>query len=205
MEDSVGPFMHHYSAIVLAAGKSSRMGIDNKLLLPFKDKTVLASVVEAVCSSPVEDVIVVTGHQDRQIRDVLASYRVRIAYNPEFEGGMSTSIRRGVLASSADTYGFVICLGDMPFISDLTISRLVRLFDSEEQPSIAVTTVEGKRGHPVLFHCSYRDALMGLTGDVGAKSVVEANADRVVEVEVRDQHALADIDTWDGYTAARAL
>lgn len=196
--------MTHTSAIVLAAGTSSRMGPDNKLLLPFRESTVLATVVQAVCSSPVHEVIVVTGHQDRQIRDVLDAYRVRIAYNPEYEEGMSTSIRRGILACSPDAGGYVICLGDMPFISDLTVSRLMEVFAREEDPSIVVATVHGLRGHPVLFHRQFRPELMEIEGDSGARSVIEANEDAVVEVEVRDEQAFADIDTWESYTELRS-
>lgn len=197
--------MMHTSAIVLAAGTSSRMGRENKLLLPFRDSTVLATVVHAVCSSPVHEVIVVTGHQDRQIRDVLEGYRVRIAYNPEYEEGISTSIRRGILASSSDAAGYAVCLGDMPFITDLTLSRLLEVFAREERPSIVVATVHGRRGHPVVFHSNFRPQLMEIDGDLGAKSVIEANEEEVVEVEVRDEQAFADIDTWESYTELRSL
>lgn len=197
--------MRHHTAIVLAAGTSSRMGEENKLLLPFGESTVLESVVAAVCASPIEDVVVVTGHEDRFIRDALASYRVRIAYNPEYEEGLSTSIRRGVLASDRETDAFVIVLGDMPFITDLTIGRLIELFDASRERAIVVTTFQGNRGHPVVFDGSYRSDLMALTGDVGGRSILEAHPDAVVEVEVRDAHVLEDIDTWDAYTAAREL
>ena len=197
--------MPYHTAIVLAAGTSTRMGEENKLLLPFRDKTLLANVVEAVCASRVDDVIVVTGHQDRQIRDVLEEYRVRIAYNPEFEEGMATSIRRGVLASTSETDDFIICLGDMPFITDVTITRLIELAEAADRPSIIVTTFRGQRGHPVIFGREFRSELMMLSGDVGARSVIEAHEDVVVEVEVRDEQVVADIDTWEAYSAARAL
>ncbi len=195
--------MRHHTAIVLAAGTSSRMGEENKLLLPFRESTVLENVVEVVCASSIEDVIVVTGHQDRQIRDALSSHRVRIAYNPEFEDGLSTSIRRGVLASVPETDSFMICMGDMPFITELTIRRLIELSDAAELPSIVVTTFEGRRGHPVVFDSVFRPELMKLQGDAGAKSILEAHPEAVVEVEVRDSHVLEDIDTWESYTAAR--
>lgn len=179
------------------------MGEENKLLLPFRESTVLENVVEVVCASSIEDVIVVTGHQDRQIRDALSSHRVRIAYNPEFEDGLSTSIRRGVLASVPETDSFMICMGDMPFITELTIRRLIELSDAAELPSIVVTTFEGRRGHPVVFDSVFRPELMKLQGDAGAKSILEAHPEAVVEVEVRDSHVLEDIDTWESYTAAR--
>lgn len=191
--------MAHLTGIVLAAGASTRMGEENKLLLPFQDKTVLGSVVEAICASPVDDVIVVTGHQDRQIRDILAHQRVRIAYNPEFAEGIATSIRRGILAGTQDTDGFVLCLGDMPFITDLTIRRLCEVFIHEQQPSIVVATFRGRRSHPVVFHREFRTTLMQMHGDGGVQPILEEKANAVVEVEVRDERVLADIDTWDTY------
>lgn len=197
--------MPHHTAIVLAAGASTRMGADNKLLLPFREGTVLASVVEAACASTADDVIVVTGHQDRQIRDILEAYPVRIAYNPEHEEGLSTSIRRGVLASLRETDAYVLCMGDMPFVTDLTLRRLIEISASTEPPSIVVTTFDGRRSHPVVMHSAYRDELMDLNGDVGVRPIVETHPDAVVEAEVRDPQLLADIDTWESYDAVRAL
>ena len=195
--------MPHITAIILAAGRSSRMGASNKLLLPFGEWTILEHVVANVSRSSVDDLVVVTGHEDRQIRDVLSDPRVRVAYNPEHEKGMATSLRRGLLAAAPDTDGFMICLGDMPLVTIETLTKLCEAFAAQDGRAIVVPTVGGERGHPVLFHRAFREALMQLEGDVGARAVLAAHEADVVEVPVQDEGIFHDIDTQEAYDRAR--
>lgn len=196
--------MPHLTAIVLAAGASTRMGEENKLLLPFRGKPLICSVIEAVSASTVDDVVVVTGHQDRQIRDALDRYAIRVAYNPEFEEGMAASIRRGLIASSPETSGYVICLGDMPFITEETIQQLCDTFNEQSAPSIIVATSRGRRSHPLVVHHDFRDEMMQLTGDEGMRAILDAHAEKVVEVEVGDEILVSDIDTKEAYDVVRS-
>jgi molybdenum cofactor cytidylyltransferase len=195
--------MPNLTAIVLAAGRSSRMDNVNKLLLPLGEKTILESVVDKVCASSVSDVVVVTGHEDRQIRDVLAGYQVRVAYNPEFAGGISTSIRRGILACRPETEGYMMYLADMPFIRQGTLEQLREVFQAQDEPSIVVATMNGRHGHPVVLHAEYREQLLQLQGDVGARSIVAENPGSVIEVEVNDDGIFHDIDTRAAYNEVR--
>jgi|SRR5690554_701409 molybdenum cofactor cytidylyltransferase len=191
--------MPQTTAIVLAAGQSTRMGEENKLLLPFRNKTILETVVDTLLSVPVEEIVIVTGFEDRQIRDVLASYHVRVAYNPEFAAGMSTSIRRGILAIGPEVDGYMICLADMPGIKASTIKRLLDVFSVQKEPSIVVPTIDGHRGHPVIFHRAFRNQLLQLHGDTGAREVILNHPEAVVEVTVDDEGIFQDIDTRINY------
>lgn len=193
----------YLTAIILAAGRSARMGSPNKLLLPLGRRTILEGVVSKVCAAPVQDVIVVTGHEDRQIRDVLAGYEVRVAYNPEYASGMASSIRRGVLAARPETDAFLVCLGDMPFILPETIAYLVQSFEQQRHPAVVVPVVDERRGHPVLFDAAFRADLLQLRDDVGAQSVLAAHPEAAVFVEVGDEGILQDIDTQEIYDEAR--
>jgi len=112
---------------------------------------------------------------------------------------MATSIRRGILAAGLETEGYLICLGDMPMVSTVTLIQLCERFAAQEAPAIMVATCGGKRGHPILFHKTFRHDLMQLTGDVGARSVIQAHEDAVVEVEVADSGIFLDIDTPEAY------
>lgn len=196
--------MPNVTAIVLAAGLSTRMDNVNKLLLPFKGKTILEWVVDTVVSASVTEVIVVTGHEDRQIRDILSSYPVRVAYNPEFASGISTSIRRGILATQPTAEGFMICLADMPAIKPSTYTLLLEVFSQQEQPAIVVASASGRRGNPVIFHRDFRGELLQLRGDQGAKSIIELHPDLVVEVDTQDEGIFLDIDTRVHYDHMRS-
>jgi molybdenum cofactor cytidylyltransferase len=147
---------------------------------------------------------VVTGHQDRQIRDILAVYRVRVAYNPEYESGMASSIRRGILACRPEAEGYMICLGDMPLVELETLRELCTVFSRQNHPSIVVATTAGTRGHPIIFSQSFRTELLQLQGDVGARSIVEASEDVVIEVDVNDPGIFKDIDTLETYDLLRS-
>lgn len=174
----------------------------NKLLLPLSGSTLLERSVQAVLASDVADVIVVTGHQDQAIRKVLAPYSVTVAYNPEHRFGMATSLRRGLIAAGSDPDGFLICLGDMPFVRPATINALIQRFAEASSSSIVLPTYGDRPGHPVLFSQRYREALMNLEGDVGARSLLEAHATEVMRIPVDDPGILHDVDTREAYDQA---
>ena len=193
--------MSTLSCLILAAGLSSRMDQTNKLLLPFRDRTVLECVVQSTIGVPLGETIVVTGHQDRQIRAVLAPYPVRVAYNPEFATGISSSIRRGVLAAAPETGGYMILLGDMPLITTETIATVAKAATRPGAPPILVATMQGRHGHPVVFAASFREALLQLQGDVGARGLIAEHDDWVAPIEVDDPGIFQDIDTRSTYNA----
>lgn len=186
------------AALVLAAGRSTRMEGANKLLLPFRGATVIAHTVAAV-QAAVDDVLVVTGHEDRQIRDALRDYAVRVVYNPQYRDGIATSIRRGLLAIRPEVEGLLICLGNMPLVAPDTLRHLCRTFAEAQAPAIVIATVEGRRGHPLLFQKAFHDELMALEGDVGGQAVATAHPGAVVEVPVKDRGILQDVDTAATY------
>ena len=189
------------SGIVLAAGSSSRMEGANKLLLPWKGQCVLQVVVERICEVGLGEVIVVTGHQRAAIEEALSYYPVRLVHNPDFAEGMAASIRVGVEAAVGEK-GYLFALGDMPQIASKTMLKVAEALKSSE--TIAVPVCNGRRGHPVAIGSAYRDALLALTGDRGARPVLEKNAANVVEVAVEDEGIFVDVDTRESYRAMRS-
>ena len=189
------------SGIVLAAGRSSRMERANKLLLPWREQCVLQAVVERVCAVGLAEVIVVTGHQRLAVEEKLSRYPVRLVHNPDFAAGMASSIRMGVEAASGEK-GYLFALGDMPQIAGTTMLKVAEALKSSAE--IAVPICAGRRGHPVAIGRAYRDALLALTGDRGARSVLAKNAASVVEIPVEDEGIFVDVDTPASYRAARS-
>lgn len=193
--DVAKPAAPRIAALVLAAGKSSRMGPTNKLTAEVDGVAMVARAVEAAFKSGASPVIVVTGHQDNQVRDALKSRDVQFVHNPDYADGLSTSLRAGARALPADIDAAVICLGDMPDVTAAHIGRLVAAFDPDEGRTICVPTFAGKRGNPVLWGASFFAELQTLKGDTGAKHLIGEHADAVCEVPMPDDASLRDIDT----------
>ena len=115
------------SAIVLAAGLSKRMGNNNKMLLPFKGKPVIASTVENILAAGMDEVIAVTGFEHEKIQTALQGLPVRLIHNPYFEKGMTSSVQKGVAHAAGD--GYMICLGDMTQITPDEYTLLKNKFE----------------------------------------------------------------------------
>jgi molybdenum cofactor cytidylyltransferase len=196
---------HNISAIVLAAGSSQRMKGHNKLLLPFRGKTMIQTVVEKIVSSKINDISVVTGYQREEIEEDLTNYPVRLVWNSHFDKGMSTSIKAGILSANSLTSGYIIILGDMPFVTKRIIKKLTDTFYSGSHNAIIVPLYQGRRGNPVLFSKVYRIELLSLRGDIGARPVVEKNESEVIEVPIADEVVISDIDTYEEYRKLIAL
>ena len=185
------------SGIVLAAGHSSRMG-ENKLLMPWGEQCVVRSVVHKVCGLGLAEVVVVTGHQGAQVQEHLDGYPVRTVHNPDFAKGMASSIRAGV--ERVGGKGYLLVLGDMPKVGEETMGIVAGALDRDA--AIVVPVMDGRRGHPVAFGSAYREELLHLEGDRGARSIVGKYRDRVIEVEVDDPGVFVDVDTPEAYRAA---
>lgn len=186
------------SAIVLAAGMSRRMKGENKLLLPFGDKTMLETTLDQIRASGVGEVVVVLGHEAGRVRENLKNRPVKMVFNPDFASGMTSSIQAGIRATSPDTQGFMICLSDMPLI-DLAIYRqLTDVFFEKiktAQRVIVQPVFENTPGNPVAFSAIFKNAILALEHAEGCKPVVQANREFVVRVPVSSDSILRDADT----------
>jgi molybdenum cofactor cytidylyltransferase len=197
------------ATVVLAAGRSSRMGTAdaprNKLVELLAAKPLVRHVVEAaIASAASSPVVVVLGHDGARVREALSGLDVVFAQNPNFAEGMAGSLQAGIARLPEDIDGVVVALGDMPEVTSDHISRLVSAFDPEEGRTIIVPMRERKRGNPVLWGASHLPAMMQLRGDAGARSIIAAHPDQVVEVEFDSDAVLSDIDTPDALASARA-
>ena len=197
-----GDRMPRVAALVLAAGASGRMGTRNKLLCEVGGTPLVRGVVDRLADSPVAELVVVTGHDAPAVAAALASARasMRFTHNDDHAAGMGTSLARGV-ASLPDTIdGAMICLGDMPHVRADTIDRLIAAFSPARGRDICVPVHQGRRGHPVLFGRRFFGELSTLTGDAGARALLDAHGEKVMEVAVDDQGIFKDYDTPDDFS-----
>jgi molybdenum cofactor cytidylyltransferase len=194
----------HVSAVVLAAGRSTRMGGPNKLLAELDGRKLVRIVTEQALASKAKDVIVVTGHQADLVEKALAGLEVKFVRNPDFAHGLASSVKAGITAVPKQADGAVICLGDMPMISAGLIDRLVDAFAPDRGNLITVPVSDGRRGNPVLWSRRFFNELMALDGDVGARHLIAKHNEAVAEVPVEGNGAFLDIDTPQGLEAARS-
>ena len=193
----------HVAAIVLAAGRSTRMGGPNKLLADLGGKPLVRIVAEQAVASKASGVIVVTGHQADLVEKALAGLNVTFVRNPDFAAGLASSVKAGITAVPADADGAVVCLGDMPLIDTKLIDRLIEAFAPDRGSLIALPVSEGRRGNPVLWSRRFFGELMTLDGDVGARHLIMKHGEAVAEVPVDGQAAFLDIDTPQALAEAR--
>ncbi|MGZ8402576.1 MAG: NTP transferase domain-containing protein [Rhodoplanes sp.] len=192
------------AAIVLAAGRSSRMGGSNKLLAEIGGRPLVRIAVEEALASRARPVIVVTGHQRESVETALTGLDVVLVHNPAYADGLSTSLKTGIAAAPPSADGAIVCLGDMPQVDARLIDSLLAAFDPEQGALIVVPTTAGKRGNPVVWSRRFFADLAALTGDVGARGLIATYPEAVVEVAVADAAAFTDIDTPDALDAVRA-
>lgn len=182
------------AAVVLAAGRSTRMG-SNKLLKSVKGKPMIRQTVETVLQSRASPVVVVTGHDEQGVCDALKGLNVSFVHNPHYAEGLSTSLATGVAGLPLHIDGVLMVLGDMPLVPAATLNKLIRAFDPTERRSICVPIFQGERGNPVLWGRQHFGEFEGLKGDKGAKVLLVVNSDQVVEVPAGNEGVLTDFDT----------
>ena len=192
------------AAIVLAAGRSTRMGGPNKLVAEISGKPLVRIAVEEALASRAKPVIVVTGHERERVEAALAGLPVKLVHNREFADGLATSVRTGIATVPAEADGAVICLGDMPQVDAALIDRLIAAFDPEQGALGVVPTIDGKRGNPVLWSRRFFPDLMSIEGDIGARRLIGRYGEAVIEVPVTGKAALVDIDTQEALAGVKA-
>ena len=185
------------SAIVLAAGKSERMGRP-KALLPFRGRTFLANILDAISHTSIEDTFVILGHHRAEIEQSLSLPSV--VFNPNYEQGMITSFQAGVRALSWDASGAFLFLVDHPVVEPATIEAMIMNLAPNR---IVLPTFEDRRGHPVLFSSEVLEEILALPSTEGANIVVRKNPARIVEVPVSTPGILVDIDTPEQFEKLR--
>jgi molybdenum cofactor cytidylyltransferase len=186
---------HKIAAVVLAAGRSTRMGGRNKLVAEIRGKPLVRIAAEQALASRARPVTVVTGHERERVEAALAGLPVRFVHNPDYATGLGSSLKAGIAAVPAEADGVVVCLADMPQVDAALIDRLIAAFDPAKGALAVIPVLDGKRGNPVLWSRRFFPELMAVEGDVGARGLIGRYNEAVVEVPVIGRAALVDVDT----------
>ena len=181
------------AALVLAAGRSSRMPDRNKLLETLDGIPLVLRAVNAALASLSTSVTVVTGHAADRVTATVAARNVRLIHNPDYADGMASSLRHGIESLPADVDGAVILLADMPLIHAVHIDALIEEFSA--RPGIIVPTSNGKRGNPVLWPRSFFSEICAIQGDQGARQLLDRHADQITRLDLASEAIFTDVDT----------
>lgn len=176
----------------------------NKLLVPFDGAPLITKVVDRALETAIAPVFVVVGHDADAIKVALKGRPVQVVHNRDFASGLSTSVKAGVEALSPSAIGAMFLLGDMPLVSTATLQRLGKAFGAKPT-EVVVPTFRGRRGNPVVLPRRLFGEVSKLTGDRGARPILERFSTVVREVEVNDEGILFDIDTPEALKSGQKL
>ena len=193
---TVGKDIH---AVLLAAGRSERMGRNNKLLLNVDGIPLVRKSAINILNSNVTSITVVTGFDENKIVNALSGLNVNFVKNINFREGLSSSLKAGLANITPTPSAVIICLADMPKIQPEHINQLIENFDPLKGWEICIPTNNGKRGNPVLIGSRFFPYIFETSGDFGAKQVMKQHSDKIVEVEIGTSDIHFDIDTQDEY------
>ena len=191
------------AAIVLAAGRSTRMGAVNKLLADLGGRPMVRRVVDAALASRARPVLVVTGHEAARVAAALTGLDVTLVANPDYATGLASSVKAGVRALPAECDGALVLLGDMPRIAPEHLDRLMLAFAAEQGTAIVVPTHKGQQGNPVLWPAERFPELLQLEGDAGAKRLIVDHAGQVRGIDLGTDAVFADVDTPEALERVR--
>jgi len=185
------------SAILLAAGQSRRMNGENKLVKEIQGIPLIKFSVKNILASSVDELIIVLGHQREIIEKLIDKHeKIKFIFNKDFETGISSSIKVGLSHLSKNTEAFFISLGDMPMVNSNIYNQLIK---SRNQKDIIVPTYKSRQGNPVLFNKSMKSEIMSISGDFGAKKILEINKDKILNLKINDQGITKDFNTKENF------
>jgi molybdenum cofactor cytidylyltransferase len=188
-----------FSAVMLAAGNSSRMQGRHKLLLPINGEPAIRRSVSALLAAGPEEIVVVTGFNGRAVIEALDGLPVRFQFNPYYEQGQMTSVAAGVAALNAPCNVVLVCLADQVLLEPDDYRELIDAYGAMPHGSILVPSCNGQRGNPVAFSASYSTEVVSGHINPGCKKLIAEHPDEVFVHEAKHDRFALDMDTPDDY------
>lgn len=185
------------SVLLLAAGKSERMG-QNKLLMSCDGDTIIGRTLDNLMASQAAEIVVVLGSRAQDITQAIGQRDVALVLNPNYARGMSTSLITGLGMVSQQARFVMVALADQPFIATRTYDGLIEAALNTDKGLIA-PVFRKKRGNPILIHAGYFPEIMRFSGDVGGRELLAQYPEDVLEVKVTDEGVVINVNTPEEY------
>jgi molybdenum cofactor cytidylyltransferase len=189
------------AGILLAAGRSSRMGGPNKLLARFGGVPLARRSAERLAASEARPVVAVLGHNAAAVRDAIGDADVGRVDNPDFASGLAGSLKAGVAALGRLPDGVLVALADMPGVETADYDRMIAAFRAHGGKAVVRATAGGRRGNPVILPAALAARVDELEGDTGARHLIETGGLEIIDVEIGEAARL-DVDTPEALAAA---
>lgn len=191
------------SALVLAAGKSTRMGVQ-KMTLPWGNSTVLGKVITTIQEAGISNIQVVTGSNQKEVKNVLTGFPLAFIFNPNYaDGDMISSVQEGLRSLQGTSVAALIVLGDQPQIEVSTIKVILECYYSTRS-EIVVPSYQMHRGHPWLLEKSMWDEVLSLETTETLRDYLHRHQDRIKYVNVNSSSIIQDLDTMEDYKSFSA-
>ena len=195
------------SAILLAAGQSKRMNGENKLIKEIDDIPIIKHALNNILGSSVNEIIIVLGHEKEIIKNIIQkNKKIKFVYNKNYKNGISSSIQTGLRIISKKMEAFFICLGDMPDVNQNIYNKMIKTklnynkkLKSNFKKEIFIPTYEKKNGNPVLFTKHMKEKIMQISGDDGAKELIEIYKSKALHIPVKNRGITLDFDIQEDF------
>ena len=195
------------SCILLAAGESKRMNGENKLIKEIDGIPLIKYSVKNILGSAVDELIIVTGYQKEIIENIIdKNKKIKFVYNKDFSNGIASSIIAGLCEISTKAKNFFISLADMPNVNQNIYNKLIKgknnyniKLKPENRKEIIIPTSDGKDGNPVLFSIFMKTDVMKISGDRGAKEIIENKKNKILRIPFEGDGVILDFDTQDNF------
>ena len=195
------------SAILLAAGSSSRMKGENKLMKKVKGKPLIQHSINNLLGSAVDEIVIILGYENKTVQSIIKkNKKIKIVFNKNYKNGISTSIKVGIKNISSKSNSFFVCLADMPNINQNIYNKLIKAkfkynnkVSRDLKKDIIIPTFEGKNGNPVLFSKQMKSEMLKIKGDYGAKELIRLNKNKSLSIPVKNSGIILDYDKSDDF------
>ena len=195
------------SAILLAAGLSSRMNGENKLIKEINDKPLILHSIKNLLGSAVNEIIIVLGYEKDVVENLIEqNKKIKIVFNKDYKKGVSASIKTGLANISSKSEFFFICLGDMPNVNQNIYNKMIKTiynYNKKLKPNfkkeIVIPTFEGKDGNPILFSKYMKSKLKNIEGDKGAKELINLYKNKSINVPIKNSGIILDFDNIEDF------
>ncbi len=191
------------SSILLAAGESSRMEGENKLVKEINGIPLIKYAVKNILGSAIDELVIVLGHEKLVIENIIEkNKKIKFVYNENYKTGITSSIKKGLNHISEKSEAFFICLGDMPNVNQNIYNKIIKTrynynkkLAPDKKKEIIIPMVEEKEGNPLLFSKFMKEKIFNIADDSNVKKVLDENKSKILYAPIKSTGITLDFNT----------